>query len=72
MNAVGYIQFVWQLLLKILYVLQITIYAVYSDCNYMSLFSKNSLHIKSVCPEVCLLPAVMITTCIIYANVLLV
>lgn len=53
MNAVGYIQFVWQVLLKILSVLQITIYAVYSDCNYMLLFSKNSLCIKSICPEVC-------------------
>lgn len=68
MNAVGYIQFVWQVLLKILYVLQITVYTVYSDCNYM--FSKNSLHIKSICPEVCLLPAVMITTSTIYASVL--
>jgi len=71
MNAVGYIQFVWQVLLKILCVLQITVYTVYSDFNYMSLLSKNSLHIKSICPEVCLLPGVMITTCTIYASVLL-
>jgi len=72
MNTVGYIQFVWQVLLKIMCVSQITVYTVYSDCNYMSLFNKNSLHIKSICPDICLLPAVMITTCTIYASVLLI
>jgi hypothetical protein len=72
MNAVGYIQFVWQVLLKILCVLQVTVYTVCSDCNYMSLLSKDSLHIKSICSEVCLLSAVMITTCTTYASVLLI
>lgn len=60
------------MLLKFLCVLQITVYTVYSDCNFMSLISKNSLHIKSICLEVCLLSAVMITTCTIYAGVLLI